>query len=93
MHGHIIKKPLLTEKTGEGLASNKYTFQVNIKANKSQIKREVEKFFNVRVTKVNTLIQCGKVKRVRKIAGKRPDWKKAIVTLASGDKIPFFEGI
>lgn len=93
MEGQIIKRPLLTEKIRKGLALNKYTFQVNIKANKSQIKREIEKFFNVRVTKVNTLIQRGKVKRVRRVAGKKPDWKKAIVTLAPGDKIPFFEGI
>lgn len=93
MEGQIIKRPLLSEKIRKGLALNKYAFQVNIKANKSQIKRAVEKVFNVRVTKVNTLIQCGKVKKVRQVAGKRPDWKKAIVTLVAGDKIPFFEGI
>ncbi len=91
----VIIRPLIMTEKGEVLKEeqNKVLFQVAIKANKKQIKSAVEKLFNVGVTDVNTLIVRGKVGRIGKRAGKRPNWKKAIVTLRDGDTIEFFEGV
>jgi len=91
----VIIRPLIMTEKGEVLKEeqNKVLFQVAIKANKQQIKLAVEKLFNVGVTNVNTLIVRGKVGRIGKRTGKRPNWKKAIVTLRDGDTIEFFEGV
>jgi large subunit ribosomal protein L23 len=88
----IIKKPIITEK-GSILRekNNKYVFEVDMRANKIEIKKAIEKIFGVKVIKVNTLIQHGKPRRVRLVPGRRSDFKKAIVTLKEGDIIPLFE--
>lgn len=88
---HIIKRPiLLTEKAARGKDENKVVFEVALDANKIQIRHAVEILFNVKVTDVCTLVQRGKVKRVGKRALKKPNWKKAVVTLKAGDDIQFF---
>ena len=87
----IIRKPVITEKSMASMAEKKYTFIVHVDANKSQIKRAVEEVFNVKVEKVNTVNVLGKTKRMGRTSGKRPDYKKAIVKLAAGESIEFFE--
>ena len=90
----IIRKPIITERSAYlKERGNKIIFQVEVNANKRDIKKAVEKVFNVNVMDVNTLNVKGKVKRFGKSFGKRPDWKKAIVTLKEGDKIELLEGI
>jgi len=89
----ILKKPVVTEKSTSLLQNNKYTFVVDPRANKIEIKQAVEKTFKVKVEKVNTMNVKGKIKRVRRIPGRTPDTKKAIVTLKKGDKIEIFEGM
>ncbi|WWU65040.1 50S ribosomal protein L23 [Clostridium baratii] len=89
----IIRKPVITEKSMVAMAENKYTFIVHISANKSQIKRAVEEVFNVKVADVKTSRTMGKTKRMGVHVGKRADYKKAIVTLAEGSTIEFFEGM
>lgn len=90
----IIKGPVITEKgTIQKEANNQLTFEVDRKANRVEIRHAVEKVFNVRVEKVRTMQVKGKVKRVGRTLGKRRDWKKAIVTLAKGQHIEFFEGV
>lgn len=90
----IIRKPIITERSAYlKERGNKIIFQVDVNANKRDIKKAVEKVFNVHVMDVNTLNVKGKVKRFGKSFGKRPDWKKAIVTLKEGDKIELLEGI
>lgn len=90
----IIKRPLITEK-GIRLndEDNTVVFQVDRRANKLQIKHAVETLFQVEVLKVNTLNVLGKKRRVRFREGKKPDWKKAYVTLREGESITFFEGV
>jgi large subunit ribosomal protein L23 len=83
----IILKPIITEKSTELLKQNKYVFKVDKRANKIEIKKAIEKYFKVKVAKVNTLIQHGKYKRLRYKGGMTPDWKKAIVTLKEGEVI------
>ena len=104
---NIIKRPLLTEKTArlratgghasapvEGEAySQQVCFEVVRDSNKIEIREAVQTLFKVNVTGVRTLIMRGKTKRVGKFAGRRPAWKKAIVTLKAGDNIEFFEGV
>lgn len=77
----IIVKPIITEKSSSNVAEGKYTFKVAKKATKIQIANAVEALFNVKVTNVNTITVKGKEKRVGANTGKRPDWKKAIVTI------------
>ncbi|HHU52135.1 MAG TPA: 50S ribosomal protein L23 [Firmicutes bacterium] len=89
----IIKKPLITEKSSRLMEENKYSFMVDRRANKNQIKQAVEEIFNVRVRGVNTSNVLGKLKRMGKHAGRRPSWKKAVVTLEPGNRIEFFEGV
>ncbi|MEW8960107.1 50S ribosomal protein L23 [Moorella humiferrea] len=89
----IILQPLVTEKSTALMAENKYTFIVDRNANKIEIKNAIEKLFNVKVLKVNTLMDRGKLRRVGRFAGRQPDRKKAIVTLRPGDKIKVFEGL
>jgi large subunit ribosomal protein L23 len=84
----VLIKPLITEKTNLGPQGGKYTFKVNKCASKEQIKSAVEDRFGVKVVSVNTAKYLGKIKsRNYRGSGKRPDWKKAIVTLAPGDTI------
>jgi len=104
---HVIKRPLLTEKgtrlreTGGRLPGTvaeedvrpKVFFEVDRDANKIEIKQAVEALFNVKVDDVQTQIVRGKEKRVGRFIGRRPNWKKAIVTLKQGNKIDFFEGV
>lgn len=89
----VIKRPIaLTEKAAHlKEEENKVVFEVELKANKIQIREAVEKLFDVKVENVNTLIQRGKVKRLGRQYHKRPNWKKAIVTLAPGNDIQFFD--
>ena len=88
----VIKKPLITEKTtAEKDARNVVVFVVNKDANKIEIKDSVEKLFKVSVSAVKTVNVAGKVKRVGKNIGKRPNWKKAYVSLEAGSNIDFFE--
>ena len=90
----IIKRPLITEKTVmRNEVENTVVFRVDQRANKLQIKHAVEALFQVSVVKVNTLNVEGKKRRVRFREGKKPDWKKAYVTLQEGDSITFFEGV
>lgn len=90
----IIRKPIITEKSMASMAEKKYTFIVHVDANKSQIKRAVEEVFNVKVEAVNTINGMGKTKRMGVHVGKRPDYKKAVVTLTEeSNGIEFFEGM
>ena len=90
----VILRPLITEKATRLSGEGKYAFAVRQDANKVQIKEAVEKSFDVRVTSVNVMIMKGKPQRVRGNRIKhRQDWKKAVVTLAPGDKIELFEGV
>ena len=79
----VIIKPVVTEKSNDAVQLSKYTFRVNKKATKVDIKRAVEKLFDVKVLKVNTINVDGKKKRVGRNYGKTADWKKAIVTIDS----------
>lgn len=89
----IIRRPLITEKATQLQEElNKYAFEVDRHSNKIEIKRAVEERFGVVVTKVHTINVSGKVKTLGRFSGRRPDWKKAIVTLAEGEKIELFEG-
>ncbi|MCI8396969.1 MAG: 50S ribosomal protein L23 [Clostridia bacterium] len=77
----IIIAPIITEKSSSNMQEGKYTFEVNKKATKIQIANAVEKLFEVKVVKVNTISVKGKEKRMGAHTGMRPDWKKAIVTI------------
>jgi large subunit ribosomal protein L23 len=86
-------KPLITEKTSAAYQDRgEYTFEVHPDASKPQIRQAIEELFGVKVTAVWTANQRGKEKRMGKSAGRRPNWKKAIVKLREGDTIEVFEG-
>lgn len=94
----IIKRPIITEKSmsivtdREGNEIRKYTFEVPKTVNKLEIKYAVEEVFGVKVAKVNTMNYAGKLKRMGRYEGRRPSWKKAIVTLTADSKsIEFFD--
>jgi large subunit ribosomal protein L23 len=89
----VLKRPLFTEK-GAALKEqeNKVLIEVAKEANKHDIKKAVETIFKVKVDKVATIVTCGKWKRQGKSVGRRPDRKKAIVTLKKGEKLDFIEG-
>ena len=91
----IIRRPVITEQSMEAVADKKYVFVVDIEANKTEIKAAVEQVFGVKVAKVNTIRMQGKTKRTGAYpAGKRPAYKKAVVTLTADSKtIEFFEGM
>ena len=90
----IIIKPIITERSMDALQSGKYTFKVDKNANKIEIADAVEKLFDVKVAKVNTMNCNGRTKRVGRYVGKTADWKKAIVTLKEDSKtIEFFDGM
>jgi large subunit ribosomal protein L23 len=87
----VIIRPMVSEKSYAGLEQNRYTFLVAPDSNKTEIKEAVQKIWNVRVLRVNTMNRSGKVKRYRYTKGKRPDQKLAVVTLAEGESIEIFE--
>ncbi|MCY0900029.1 MAG: 50S ribosomal protein L23 [Firmicutes bacterium] len=89
----VLLRPVITEASTDAMALNKYTFEVDPRANKVQIRQAVEEIFKVRVTKVNTLWTPAKPKRRGTSRGYTSRGKKAIVTLAPGDSIEFFEGV
>jgi large subunit ribosomal protein L23 len=93
-HRDVILRPVVSEKTMSLVDENAYTFIVHPDANKIEIRDAIEAIFNVKVAKVNTLNRTGKRRRNRRSPtfGKRPDTKRAIVTLAGGDRIDLFEG-
>ena len=87
----IIIRPLITEKSTTLMAEGKYVFEVAKSANKIEIAKAISQIFNVKVVSVNTVNVEGKVKRMGRSIGKRSDYKKAIVKLAAGETIEFFE--
>ena len=90
----ILVRPFLTEKmTAMRESANKVGFIVRADANRIEIKRAVETVLKVKVEKVNVLNVMGKIKRLGRFAGKRPDWKKAIVTLKEGEKLDMYESV
>jgi large subunit ribosomal protein L23 len=91
----VLKRPILTEKSDYQRDENQYVFEVDRQSNKLQIKEAVETIFDVQVTAVNTMIMKPKRRRLgRKIITTRPAWKRAVVTLAPGERIQeFFEGL
>jgi large subunit ribosomal protein L23 len=91
----VLKRPILTEKTDFQRDNNQYVFEVDCRANKLQIKEAVETIFDVEVEAVNTMLMKPKRRRLgRKVVTTRPVWKRAVVTLAPGERIQeFFEGI
>jgi large subunit ribosomal protein L23 len=90
----VIAAPLITEKaTLANEAGNQVVFRVHPNANKYVIKNAIETLFRVRVKKVRTIQYLGKERRVGRSSGRRPQWKKAYVTLAPGNHIDFFEGV
>ncbi len=90
----VITSPLITEKgTLVNEQGNQFVFRVRPEANKVEIRRAVESLFKVKVEKVRTLNYLGKNRRVGRWSGQRPNWKKAYVTLAAGQRIDFFENV
>jgi large subunit ribosomal protein L23 len=91
-HVTVLKRPLITEKAVIAKEQfGRYAFEVELDASKHAIRKAVEVFFKVKVKDVRTMIVRGKVRRVGRYFGKRPNWKKAVVTLAAGQKIDMFE--
>ncbi|MDY3868365.1 MAG: 50S ribosomal protein L23 [Pyramidobacter sp.] len=88
----IIVRPVVTEKSSRLMEMNKYTFEVHPMANKIEIRKAVEVVFKVKVTSVHTMQVHAKPKRMGAFLGKTRSWKKAIITLADGERIQFFEG-
>ena len=89
----VIRRPLDTEKLDKMRdKQNKFAFEVGMAACKTEIKQAVEAFFKVKVVAIKTAIVRGKMRRIGKSSGMRPNWKKAIVTLKEGDAIQLFEG-
>lgn len=95
MHPYeVLKRPLLTEKTNlQSDTENRYSFEVDRRANKLQVKEAVEKAFNVKVVAVNIMNMPSKQRRMGRQIGHRPAWKKAVVKLAAGQRIQLFEGV
>lgn len=90
----IIKRPVITERSTEQMVDKKYTFEVDLKANKTEVKKAVESIFGVKVEKVNTINRKGKFKRFGRHTGYTPNRKKAIVKLTEDSKdLEFFEGV
>ena len=90
----IVIRPIITERSMRDMEQNKYTFVVDKKANKIEIKKAVEELFDVKVEKVNVVNYMGKMRRMGRNIGRKASWKKAFVKLAEGSKkIEFFEGM
>ncbi len=88
----VIQRPIISEKsTALAEIAGRYVFEVSLKANKQEIRDAVQRLFNVKVREVRTMIMHGKVKRVGRFETTRSNWKKALVTLAEGQKIDFFQ--
>ncbi|MBN2106885.1 MAG: 50S ribosomal protein L23 [Deltaproteobacteria bacterium] len=89
-----IRRPIVTEKSSLAKeTATQYVFEVDQRANKVEIKNAVQRLFNVTVQSVNVMNFEGKRKRMGRLVGKRPDWKKAVITLKKGDSIEYFEGV
>ncbi len=88
----IIIRPIISEKSYDQIEKHKYTFEVDKRATKPQVKRAIEEIFDVGVLAVNTMKVHGKPKKQGYTRGHRPSWKKAVVTLREGDTIEIFEG-
>ena len=89
----VLKRPVVTEKTTMLGAGGQYVFEVDTRANKPQIAEAVQRAFDVHVLKVRTMTVRGKMRRFGARATRQPSWKKAIVTLAPGEQIQYFEGV
>ncbi|WP_372008886.1 50S ribosomal protein L23 [Paenibacillus chitinolyticus] len=90
----LIKRPVITERSTEMMADKKYVFEVEIRANKTEIKQAIEQIFKVKVSSVNTLRMPAKPKRQGRHSGYTSEWKKAIVTLSADSKeLEFFESV
>ena len=90
----VIKEPHITEKSNvQKEGTNQVSFKVHRRANKIEIRQAVETFLKTKVLEVKTMNVRGKRRRMGKSLGKRPDWKKAVVRLAPGENIEFFEGM
>ncbi|MGI6697881.1 MAG: 50S ribosomal protein L23 [Clostridia bacterium] len=90
----IVIRPIVTERSMRDMEQNKYTFVVDKKANKIEIKKAVEELFDVKVERVNIVNYMGKMRRMGRNIGRKASWKKAFVKLAEGSKkIEFFEGM
>ncbi len=90
----ILRRPLVTEKTTLLKEdANQVVFRVRTDANKIEIRKAAEKLLGVDVTAVNTMVYRGKSKRMGRQTGRRPNWKKAVVTLAPGEEVEFFEAL
>lgn len=90
----VLRRPIVTEKTTvQKEDDNQVVFRVRIDANKVQIREAVERLLGVKVLSVNTAVVRGKVKRMGRRYGQRPNWKKAIVTLVEGEEVEFFEAL
>ena len=90
----ILRRPVITEKsTTQKEAYNQLTFEVDRRANKVEIRKAVETMFKVKVLDVTTMNMRGKKRRIGTSMGRRPDWKKALVRIAPGEDITFFEGM
>ncbi|GKS60481.1 50S ribosomal protein L23 [Nitrospira sp.] len=93
-NGRILLRPLLTEKvTALRESQNTVAFVVAAKANRIQVKRAVEEMLKVKVDRVNLMNVMGKFKRLGRFGGKKPDWKKALVTLKKGEKLELYETV
>lgn len=95
MHAYeVLRRPILTEKSSyQADTLHRYTFEVDVRANKLDVRRAVEEVFDVAVENVNIMNVRGKPRRFGRREGRTSDWKKAIVTLAPGETISFFEGV
>lgn len=89
----VIVRPVVTEKSTDLGEQDKYVFEVASDANKNEIKQAVERFFGVKVREVRTMNVRGKPKRLGRFMGRRKDWKKAVVTVQSGEKIDLFDTV
>jgi large subunit ribosomal protein L23 len=89
----VLRRPVITEKSTMLGAGSQYVFEVDTRANKPQIAQAVQRAFDVEVRKVRTMMVRGKTRRTRRGFAQQPSWKKAIVTLAPGAQIEFFEGV
>jgi large subunit ribosomal protein L23 len=88
----VVKRPIISEKsTAQTEVANRYAFEVAAQASKPEIKDAVQRLFNVKVKDVRTMMMHGKTKRMGRFETKRSNWKKALVTLAEGQKIEFFQ--
>ena len=90
----VVIRPIITERSTEMMAENKYVFEVAPKSNKTEVKHAIEQIFDVKVESVNTMNVKGKPKRMGRYVGKRKDWKKAIVKLTADSKaLEFYQGV